>query len=240
MNEQKQPMSLTGRSIVSALAVFAIGTIGGGAMAAVLNNLANRSDDELARALPSLVFIAIVGISIFVAIGFLDRAQAEERYTQRLKSEGEYEKGLPQQPAQLQPPLQWQPAPELQAPQPVDLMSLTTEMIEGADGRGGFSVPLWKLQKLIAIYPNTSRTDCNNAQILTGDYGTDHQRLIGAGIFYGWLKKEIPNGKSGQGREAEWVISPMEARRQFNGIVIEAQMRTRHAIANIQAPHSPR
>lgn len=238
-NEQKQPMSLTGRSIVSALAVFAIGTIGGGIMAAVLNNLTQQSSDDIVRALPSLVFIVIAGISIFVAIGFLDRAQAEERYAQRLKSEGEYEKDAPQ-PAQLQPPLQWQPVPELQAPKPPDLTSLTTEMIESPDGRGGFSVPLWKLQKLIAIYPETSRTACNSANILTGDYGTDHQRLIGAGIFYGWLKKEVPNGKTGQGREAGWVVSPMEARRQFNAIVMEAAMRTQHAVANIQAPHSPK
>lgn len=237
-NEQKQPMSLTGRSIVSALAVFAIGIAGGGVMAAVLNNLTQQSNDDVVRALPSLVFVVIAGIAIFVAIGFLDRAQAEERYAQRLKSEGEYEKSAPP-PAQLPPPLQWQPVPELQAPQTPDLTKLTTEMIDGPDGRGGFSVPLWKLQKLIAIYPKTSRTDCNTAGILTGDYGTDHQRLIGAGIFYGWLKKEIPNGKTGQGREAEWAISPMEARRQFSAIVMEAAMRARRTIANIQAPHSP-
>lgn len=229
--------SLTGRSIASALTVFVIGVVGGGGIALVLRGLVQDSNDELVRALPTLVLIAFVGLSIFVAWKLVDHAQAEERYSQRMATEGEYESRV-NGPAQ--PQLQWQPVPELQAPPPVDLASLTTEMIEGADGRGGFSVPLWKLQKLIAIYPNTSRTDCNNAHILTGDYGTDHQRLIGAGIFYGWLKKEIPNGKTGQGREAEWVVSPMEARRQFNAIVIEAQMRTRHAIANIQAPHSPR
>ena len=64
--------------------------------------------------------------------------------------------------------------------------------------------------------------------------------VIGAGIFYGWLKKEIPNGKTGQGREAGWVVSPMEARRQFNAIVMEAAMRTQHTVASIQAPHSPK
>lgn len=218
--------------IKAAVWALAIGATGFGAACYLLGK--GLACDTFSEAFPWILCAVFCGVVTGFALRLIDTEQAVIRFARQAAA-------TPPQPQEkASPQLEWKPVPELQAPSQIDIANLSTEMIDNSDGRGAYCVPLWKMQKLIAIYPETSRTACNSASILTGDYGTDHQRLIGAAIYYGWLKKEIPNGKTGQGREADWVISPMEARRQFSALVTEAMMRSRRVIADIQAPHSPR
>ena len=120
MNEQKQPMSLTGRSIVSALAVFAIGTIGGAQWRLCLTTSPiDLMMNWLARC-PALSLLPSLA-SLYLCGYWLSGSRTKPRALhQRLKSEGEYERVCHSSLRSCSRRCNGSLRPSYQAPQPVD------------------------------------------------------------------------------------------------------------------------
>lgn len=96
------------------------------------------------------------------------------------------------------------------------------------NGKRTVTVPLWWLKRLIEIYPNTTRAAIKGAAITNGDQ--DCNDLITVAEMEGWIAKQ------GKGKEAQWAISPMQAKRAYMILVEDALNRARNGARSLDAP----
>lgn len=95
-------------------------------------------------------------------------------------------------------------------------------------GKRTVTVPLWRLKRLIEIYPATTRAAIKGAAITNGDQ--DCNDLMTVAELEGWIAKQ------GKGKEAQWAISPMQAKRAYMILVEDALNRARNGERSFDAP----
>lgn len=95
-------------------------------------------------------------------------------------------------------------------------------------GNRTVTVPLWRLKRLIEIYPATTRAAIKTANITNGDQ--DCNDLMTVAEMEGWVAKQ------GKGKEAQWAISPMHAKRAYMILVEDALNRARNGERSLDPP----
>lgn len=116
--------------------------------------------------------------------------------------------------------------------------------VPGALNGTSFTLSLARMKKWVENYPAITRAELDAAKVIGG--AEDHKRLIIAGEYYGWVKKDRDNGTNGQGVGAKWRITKEQAQYALSGMFADARARARgedparaRASAVLLAPTAP-